>query len=60
MKNKEKAWKKYIKLLKMGGKYPFLELIIKAHLINPFKEGSIKKILRPQIKILNNTDDTKF
>ncbi len=59
-KNKEKAWKKYIKLLKMGGKYPFLELITKAHLINPFEEGSIKKILRPQIKILYNTDDTKF
>ena len=59
-KNKEKAWKKYIKLLKMGGKYPFLELISKDHLLNPFNDGTIKKILKPQIKILNKVDDTKF
>ena len=31
-KNRERAWKKYIKLLKMGGKYPFLTLVEKDHL----------------------------
>jgi oligoendopeptidase F len=59
-KNREKAWKKYIKLLKMGGKYPFLELIEKAHLRNPFISGNVKKVIKPQMKILNQTDDSKF
>ncbi|MCI5542408.1 MAG: hypothetical protein MR405_00595 [Mollicutes bacterium] len=59
-KNKEKTWKKYIKLLKMGGKYPFLELIEKDHLLNPFIDGNIKKIMKPSIKQLNSIDDLKF
>jgi len=59
-KNREKAFKKYLKLLKMGGKYPFIELITKAHLINPFNDGSIKKILQPQIKNIKKIDDSKF
>ena len=59
-KNKEKTWKKYIKLLKMGGKYPFLELIKKDHLLNPFIDGNIKKIMKPSIKQLNSIDDLKF
>ena len=59
-KNREKAWKKYIKLLKMGGKYHFLTLLEKAHLRNPFVEGNIKKVIRPQIKVLNSFDDSKF
>ena len=41
MKNHEKTWKKYIKLCKMGGKYPFLELLEKNHLRNPFVDGNI-------------------
>ena len=59
-KNKEKAWKKYIKLLKMGGKYPFLTLLEKAHLRNPFIDGNVKKVIKPQVKILNSIDDRKF
>ncbi len=59
-KNKEKAWKKYIKLLKMGGKYPFVELITKAHLRNPFVDGNVKKVISPQVKVLNSFDDKKF
>ena len=53
-KNREKAWKKYIKLLKMGGKYPFLTLVEKDKLRNPFIDGNVKKVIKPQIKVLNN------
>lgn len=59
-KNRDKAWNKYVKLLKMGGKYPFLTLINKAHLKNPFVDGTIHKIVRPQIKVLNSFDDSKM
>lgn len=52
-KNREHAWKKYIKLLKMGGKYPFLTLVEKDHLRNPFVDGNVKKVIKPQVKILN-------
>lgn len=52
-KNRERAWKKYIKLLKMGGKYPFLTLVEKDHLRNPFIDGNVKKVIKPQVKILN-------
>lgn len=51
-KNRERAWKKYIKLLKMGGKYPFLTLVEKDHLRNPFVDGNVKKVIKPQVKIL--------
>ena len=59
-KNREKAWKKYVKLLKMGGKYPFVELITRAHLRNPFIDGNVKKVIKPQVKVLNGFDDKKF
>ena len=59
-KNPAKAWKKYIKLLKMGGKYPFLTLIEKDKLLNPFIEGNVKKIINPQIKVLDSFDDKNF
>lgn len=51
-KNREKAFKKYIKLLKMGGKYPFLTLVEKDHLRNPFIDGNVKKVIKPQVKVL--------
>ena len=59
-KDREKAWRKYIKLLKMGGKYPFVELITKAHLRNPFIDGNVKKVIKPQVKVLDSFDDKKF
>lgn len=59
-KNREKAWNKYVKLLKMGGKYPFLTLLEKAHLKNPFVEGNVKKFIKPQLKVLNEFDDSKM
>ena len=58
--NHAKAWNKYIKLCKMGGKYPFTELLKKDHLYNPFEDGTIKKIIRPLKKYIESFDTTKF
>ena len=60
MKNHEKAWKKYIKLCKCGGKYPFLELLEKNHLRNPFEDGNIKKVIKPLEKVLKGFDTSKM
>ena len=60
MKNHEKAWKKYIKLCKCGGKYPFLELLEKNHLRNPFIDGNIKKVIKPLEKVLKGFDLSKM
>lgn len=59
-KNREKAWKKYIKLCKLGGKYPFVSLLEKAHLRNPFEDGNIRKVISPLKKILAGFDETKI
>ena len=42
-KNHEKTWKKYVKLCKMGGKFPFVTLLNKNHLRVPFEQGNINK-----------------
>lgn len=57
LKNKEKTWKKYVKLCKMGGQYPFLTLLEKAKLRNPFIDGNVKKAIKPLMKVLNSFDD---
>ena len=44
----------------MGGKYPFLELLEKDHLRNPFIEGNVKKVVAPQLKLLKTFDTSKF
>jgi len=59
-KNQPKAWKKYVKLCKTGGKYPFVSLLEKNHLRNPFEEGNIHKVIQPLVKILNSLDESKF
>lgn len=51
-KNREKAWKKYVKVCAAGGKYPFTELLRRAKLKNPFETGTIKKTFRPLRKLL--------
>ena len=59
-KNHEKAWKKYVKFCKLGGKYGFVELLAKGHLNNPFKDGSIKKLVKPLSKYLKGIDISKY
>ena len=60
MKNHEKAWKKYIKLCKCGGKYPFQELLAKNHLRNPFEDGNIRKVIKPLERVLKGFDTSKM
>lgn len=59
-KNQPKAWKKYLKLCKCGGKYPFVTLLEKNHLLNPFIDGNVAKIMKPLNKILKGIDQSKF
>ena len=59
-KNHEKAWKKYVKLCKSGGKYPFCELLEKNHLRNPFDDGNLHKIMGPLNKIIKEFDPEKL
>jgi M3 family oligoendopeptidase len=59
-KNHEKAWKKYLKLCKMGGKYPFITLITKDGLKNPFEPGVLKKTIRPLVKVLKGYNADRF
>ena len=51
-KNHEKAWKKYVKLCKFGGKAPFQELLKVNKLRNPFEDGNVKKAIAPMKKLL--------
>ncbi len=55
--NRDKAFKKYVKLCKMGGKYPFQSLLKHAGLRIPFHNGMIKKALTPVKRYLNAIDD---
>ena len=59
-KNHERAWKKYVKLCKMGGKLPFTGLLEKDHLRNPFEDGNVRKSIKPLLKILKSFDTSKF
>lgn len=59
-KNPTKAWKKYIKLCKFGGKAPFVNLLKANNLRNPFIDGNVKKAVKPLLKILNSFDISKF
>lgn len=59
-KNHEKAWKKYVKLCKLGGSLPFTGLLNKVHLRNPFEEGNVRKNIKPLLKVLSNFDTSKF
>ena len=55
-----KAWRKYVKLCKMGGKYPFTELLKRANLKNPFVAGTVKNAVKPLKKYLKEFDTSKF
>lgn len=55
-KNHERAWKKYIKLCKLGGRYPFRTLLAKVGLKDPFLPGTLQKTVKPLVKILKSYD----
>lgn len=55
--DREKAWKDYLNLCKLGGSKSFFELMKSANLKNPFKEGTLASVI-PKIKeYLDNVDD---
>lgn len=58
--NREQAWDSYLKLCKLGGTKPFLELVKLAGLQNPFEDGSIKSVIEPIEAYLNQVDDAKL
>ena len=60
LKNHEKAWKKYVKLCKLGGQLPFTGLLEKVNLRNPFEEGNVHKNIAPLLKVLKEFDTSKF
>lgn len=59
-KNHEKAWKKYLKLCKLGGKLPFISLVEKVGLKNPFDPGVLKKTISPLVKVLKDYHPETF
>ncbi len=51
------AMKDYIKLCKAGGSQSFLDLLDYANLESPFKNGTVKKAIKPIIAYLDEVDD---
>ncbi|MDL2292333.1 M3 family oligoendopeptidase [Acholeplasma sp. OttesenSCG-928-E16] len=56
----EKAWNNYLGLCKLGGSKSFVELITSVGLDNPFKKGTLKKIIKPLQDFLGTIDDSKL
>ena len=59
-KNYERTWKKYVKLCKMGGKYPFVKMLEVNHLRNPFIDGNVAKAIKGCQKIIKEIDISKY
>ncbi len=53
-KNHALAWKRYLKLCKMGGKYPFRTLVKKDGMKDPFDQGVVAKSIKPLLKVLKS------
>jgi len=58
--NHEDAFKGYLELCKLGGSKSFVDLIQSAKLDNPFKDGTVAKIIKPIKAYLDSVDDTKL
>lgn len=53
-KDHKKAWNTYLKLCKLGGRYPFRTLVKKCKLKDPFKPGTVKKVINSVFEILKS------
>ncbi len=53
-KDHKKAWNTYLKLCKLGCRYPFRTLVKKCKLKDPFKAGTVKKVINSVFKILKS------
>ena len=56
----DNAWKKYMKLCKLGGKFTFCELVKKVGLEVPFDEGVLAKTVKPLEKVLRDYHPENF
>lgn len=54
LKNHDLAWKRYLKICAMGGKYPFRTLVTKDKMKDPFVKGTIAKTVKPLLKVLKS------
>ena len=57
-KNHEEAWDSYYCLCQVGGSKSFLGLLEVAGLLNPFEEGTIKKVIEPIHEWIKNFDQS--
>ncbi|MBS3681627.1 M3 family oligoendopeptidase [Ornithinibacillus massiliensis] len=55
--NCEEAWNDYLKLCKLGGSKPFLELVKTANLKSPFEEGTVESTVKAIEAWLASVDD---
>ena len=58
--NREKAWKEYLNLCRLGGSKSFFELMKAANLKNPFNEGTIASVIPKIREFLDSIDDMKM
>lgn len=58
--NHENALEKYINLCELGGSKSFVNLVESAGLNNPFKDGTVKAVVKPIQDYLDGVDDTKL
>ncbi len=58
--NKEEAWKDYLRLCKVGGKYSYFESLQLANLRSPFEEEVIQQIADFLGDWLEKVDDSGF
>jgi len=58
--NKEAAWEDYLRLCKLGGSMPFVELVKEANLISPFEDGCVQSVVGEIEGWLNSVDDKKL
>ena len=54
LKDREAAWEKYMKFLKVGGTKNIVDTIDYAGLTSPFTEGSIEKVCAPVWEVVDN------
>lgn len=55
--NRKEALDSYLALCKLGGSKSFLGLVDAAHLKNPFKQGTVKEIVKPIRAYLDSVND---
>jgi M3 family oligoendopeptidase len=55
--NHQEAFQSYLELCRLGGSKSFVNLIEAVKLNNPFKDGTVKKVIEPLKKYLDSVDD---